>query len=172
MIQPLLIVPKVYNDSRGYFLETYNQKMISELGINNEFVQDNHSYSAQNVLRGLHYQTKQSQGKLVTVVVGEILDVAVDLTTGAWYSFVLSEENKHSLWIPQGFAHGFYVRSECAHVIYKATDFYSPESERTILWNDPDLGIDWQLKREPVMSEKDQKGTPWHSQSLGAEDLS
>jgi dTDP-4-dehydrorhamnose 3,5-epimerase len=163
MTQPTLVVPKVYKDYRGYFLETYNQRKFSELGIYKEFVQDNHSYSEQDVLRGLHYQTKQPQGKLVTVIVGEILDVAVDLITGAWQSFVLSEENRCSLWIPQGFAHGFYVRSACAHVTYKTTDFYSPESEHTILWNDPDLGIEWQLHREPIVSEKDQKGTPWRA---------
>jgi dTDP-4-dehydrorhamnose 3,5-epimerase len=164
---PTLHIPKVYRDSRGYFLETYNRRVIRELGIFKEFVQDNHSYSERDVLRGLHYQTIQPQGKLVTVIVGEILDVAVNLTTGAWWSFVLSEENKNSLWIPQGFAHGFYVRSECAHVIYKATDFYSPESEHTILWNDPVLSIDWQLRTEPIVSEKDQKGTSWGLRKLG-----
>lgn len=169
---PTIIKPRVFKDNRGYFLESYNQRTFADLGIYKDFVQDNHSYSKYNVLRGLHYQTKQPQGKLVTVIAGEILDVAVDLNSGEWQSFILSEENKYSLWIPQGFAHGFYVRSESAHVTYKATDFYSPDSEHTILWNDPDLGIDWQLLQDPIVSEKDQKGTPWHSQSMGAKDLS
>jgi dTDP-4-dehydrorhamnose 3,5-epimerase len=159
----LLLEPRVFGDDRGFFLESYNQRVFAELGIREQFVQDNHSYSARNVIRGLHYQIRQAQGKLVRVVAGEILDVALDLrrsspTFGKWESFKLSGENKHLLWIPRGFAHGFRVVSETAHVLYKATDFYSPEHERTIVWNDPQLNIDWQLDGEPVISAKDQRG--------------
>jgi dTDP-4-dehydrorhamnose 3,5-epimerase len=162
----LLLEPRMFGDDRGFFLESYNQRAFAELGIREQFVQDNHSYSARNVIRGLHYQIRQAQGKLVRVVSGEILDVALDLrrssaTFGKWESFRLSGENKWILWIPRGLAHGFRVVSETAHVLYKATDFYAPEQERTIVWNDPQLNIDWQLDGEPVISVKDQRGLPF-----------
>jgi dTDP-4-dehydrorhamnose 3,5-epimerase len=158
-----VIEPQVFGDARGFFLESYNEKNMAELGIRDRFVQDNHSSSRRNVLRGLHYQIKHAQGKLVRAVVGEILDVAVDLRLsssnfGKWEAVRLSEENKHMLWIPAGFAHGFRVISETAHVLYKATDYYAPEHERTLAWNDPDLKIDWELNAEPTVSAKDQKG--------------
>lgn len=159
----VILEPRVFGDERGFFLESYNQKVFSELGIDEHFVQDNHSSSRRNVLRGLHYQIKHAQGKLVRVVQGEILDVAVDLrrsssTFGGWEAVRLSGENKHMLWIPPGFAHGFRVISEQAHVLYKTTDYYSPEHERTLAWNDPDLKIEWELDGEPVISAKDQRG--------------
>lgn len=162
----LLLEPRVFGDDRGFFLESYNQRTLAELGVRERFVQDNHSYSGRNVIRGLHYQIRQAQGKLVRVVAGEILDVALDLrrsspTFGKWESFRLSGENKWILWIPSGLAHGFRVVSETAHVLYKATDFYAPEQERTIVWNDPQLNIDWQLDGEPVISAKDQRGLPF-----------
>ena len=158
-----LLEPRVFGDDRGFFLESYNEREFAKLGIHGTFVQDNHSFSARNVLRGLHYQLPQPQGKLVRVIVGEILDIAVDLrqsssTFGKWESFRLSGENKRMLWVPPGFAHGFRVVSETAHVLYKTTDFYAPERERTVAWNDPDLKIDWQLEGEPVLSAKDQRG--------------
>ncbi len=159
----LLIEPRVFGDERGFFLESYNQRTFSELGIGEAFVQDNHSYSEKNVVRGLHYQLQQPQGKLVRAVVGEILDVAVDIrrsspTFGKWEAFTLSDKTKRMLWVPRGFAHGFRVVSACAHVLYKTTDFYAPEHERTIAWNDPALDIDWQLDGEPIVSPKDQQG--------------
>jgi dTDP-4-dehydrorhamnose 3,5-epimerase len=163
-----ILEPRVFGDDRGFFLESYNEKVFAEAGINERFVQDNHSSSSRNVLRGLHYQIKQTQGKLVRVVEGEILDVAVDLqrsspTFGKWEAVRLSGENKRMLWIPRGFAHGFRVISEQAHVLYKATDYYSREHERTLAWNDPDVNIDWALEGEsvvsaPVVSEKDERG--------------
>jgi len=161
-----LIEPKVFGDARGFFLESYNEREMAELGIREHFVQDNHSYSSQNVIRGLHYQIHRPQGKVVRVVVGEILDVALDVrrnskTFGQWESFELSGDNKRMLWIPSGFAHGFRVVSETAHVLYKATDFYAPESERTIAWNDPELQIDWKLDGEANISAKDQHGVPF-----------
>ena len=159
----LLIEPRVFGDDRGFFLESYSERAFAEIGIPERFVQDNHSYSGKNVIRGLHYQFGQPQGKLVRVVTGEILDVALDLrrsspTFGKWQPFTLSGENKRMLWIPSGFAHGFHVVSETAHVLYKATDFYAPEQERTVAWNDPQLKIDWQLAGEPIISTKDQRG--------------
>ena len=160
----LLIEPQVFGDDRGFFFESYNQKGFSDkIGINTDFVQDNHSRSAQNVLRGLHYQMQQPQGKLVRTVVGEIFDVAVDIrksspTFGQWVGYLLSAENKRQLWIPAGFAHGFLVVSEIAEVLYKTTDYYAPQHERCIIWNDPDLGIDWPLKATPILSTKDQAG--------------
>lgn len=162
----LLLEPRVFGDDRGYFLETYNELVFAEIGIREKFVQDNQSYSKRNVLRGLHYQIQQPQGKLVRAITGEIVDVVVDLrqsspTLGKWESFRLSGDNKRMLWVPVGFAHGFCVVSETAHVSYKATDFYAPEHERTISWNDPDLAIDWQLNGEPNVSAKDQRGTPF-----------
>jgi dTDP-4-dehydrorhamnose 3,5-epimerase len=158
-----VLEPRVFGDARGFFLESYNQRTMAELGIHERFVQDNHSFSAGNVLRGLHYQIPHPQGKLIRAVVGQILDVAVDLrknsaTFGKWDAVVLSGDNKHSLWIPPGLAHGFRVMSDNAHVLYKTTDFYHPELERTIVWNDPDLKIDWQLKGDPLISAKDQRG--------------
>ena len=159
----LLLQPRVFGDDRGFFLESYNQRAFTELGIRDAFVQDNHSCSEKNVVRGLHYQIRQPQGKLVRVIAGEILDVALDLrrsspTFAEWESFTLSGENKLMLWIPQGFAHGFCVASASAHVVYKATDFYAPEHERTIAWNDQKLRIDWQLDGEPIVSPRDQRG--------------
>jgi dTDP-4-dehydrorhamnose 3,5-epimerase len=159
----LLLEPRVFGDDRGFFLESYNERLFAEIGIREKFVQDNHSYSSRNVLRGLHYQIQQPQGKLVRVITGEILDVVVDLrqsspTLGKWESFRLSGDNKRMLWVPAGFAHGFCVVSETTHVTYKATDFYAPEHERSLLWNDPDLAIDWQLAGEAIVSGKDQRG--------------
>jgi dTDP-4-dehydrorhamnose 3,5-epimerase len=161
----LLLEPRVFGDDRGFFLESYNQRTFAELGIAEAFVQDNHSFSERNVIRGLHYQIHQPQGKLVRVITGEILDVALDVrrgspTFGKWQSFNLSGENKRMLWVPRGFAHGFRVVSPTAHVLYKTTDFYAPEHERTVAWNDPALNIAWQLDGEPIVSAKDQRGVP------------
>jgi dTDP-4-dehydrorhamnose 3,5-epimerase len=162
----LIIEPKLFSDARGFFYESYNQKAFSEkAGISVDFVQDNHSRSAQNVLRGLHYQVKQPQGKLVRAIAGAIFDVAVDIrksspTFGQWVGCLLSAENKRQLWIPSGFAHGFLVVSEAAEVLYKTTDYYAPQHERCLLWNDPDLAIDWPLIDSPVLSAKDQVGQP------------
>jgi len=159
----VILEPRVFGDERGFFLESYNERVFMELGIDERFVQDNHSSSRRNVLRGLHYQIKQAQGKLVRVVEGEVLDVAVDLrrgspTFGGWEAVRLSGENKRMLWIPKGFAHGFRVISEKAQVLYKATDYYAPEYERTLAWNDPGLKIDWELEGDPIVSAKDQRG--------------
>ena len=159
----LILEPRVFGDERGFFLESYNQQAFAELGIETRFVQDNHSSSRRRVLRGLHYQIQQTQGKLVRAVEGEILDVAVDMrrsspTFGAWEAVMLSSENKRMLWIPPGFAHGFHVLSEIAQVLYKTTDYYAPEHERTVMWNDPNLKIDWKLNGEPIVSAKDQRG--------------
>jgi dTDP-4-dehydrorhamnose 3,5-epimerase len=160
-----MIAPKVFGDDRGFFLESYNRHAMTALGIDLEFVQDNHSRSGHGVLRGLHYQIRQPQGKLVRVVAGEIFDVAVDLrraspTFGKWVGMVLSAENKRMAWIPPGFAHGFYVVSDSAEVLYKASDYYAPEHERSLLWNDPALNIEWPLSGEPLLSDKDRKGLP------------
>ena len=163
----VMIEPRVFGDDRGFFYESYNEKTFTEAtGITRNFVQDNHSRSQKNVLRGLHYQIQQPQGKLVRVVVGEVLDVAVDIrksspTFGQWVSCLLSAENKRLFWVPEGFAHGFLVLSDAAEFLYKTTDYYAPEYERTILWNDADLNIDWQLKEEPILSKKDQAGVPF-----------
>jgi dTDP-4-dehydrorhamnose 3,5-epimerase len=159
----LVIEPKVFGDARGFFLESYNQKVMAEIGIDGIFVQDNHSFSARNVLRGMHYQVQKPQGKLVRVIAGEILDVIVDLRKrssgyGKWRGCRLSGENMRMLWIPAGLAHGFRVTSETAHVLYKTTDFYAPELERTIAWSDRELGIDWELDGEPIVSAKDAAG--------------
>jgi dTDP-4-dehydrorhamnose 3,5-epimerase len=159
----VILEPRVFGDERGFFLESYNEKIFAEVGIAERFVQDNHSSSRRNVLRGLHYQIQQAQGKLVRVVEGEILDVAVDVrrsssTFGGWEAVRLSAENKRMLWIPPGFAHGFRVISETAQVLYKATDYYAPQHERTLAWNDPDLKIAWELDGEPIVSAKDQRG--------------
>ena len=162
----LIIEPKVFGDERGFFLESFNQKTFREkTGVTVQFVQDNHSRSAKNVLRGLHYQVKQTQGKLVRVVLGEVYDVAVDIrrsspTFGQWTGCLLSEANKRQLWVPPGFAHGFVVLSETADCLYKTTDYYAPEHERSILWNDPQLGIDWKITDKPVLSAKDRAGIP------------
>jgi dTDP-4-dehydrorhamnose 3,5-epimerase len=163
-----VLEPRVFGDARGFFLESYNERVMAELGISERFVQDNHSSSTRNVVRGLHYQIRHVQGKLVRVVVGEILDMIVDLrkssrTFGQWGAVPLSGENKRMLWIPPGFAHGFRVVSESAHVLYKATDYYEPASERTLAWNDPELKIDWQLDGEPIVSSKDQRGIPFRA---------
>lgn len=160
----VLIRPIVYEDPRGFFMETYREDRFAAGGIPQHFVQENHSRSQLGVLRGLHYQIRQAQGKLVRVISGEIFDVAVDIrrsspTFGKWVGLVLSAENRHQLWIPEGFAHGFYVLSASAEVVYKVTDYYAPEWERSILWNDPRIGIDWRLTGvEPILSQKDMDG--------------
>jgi len=162
----LVLEPKVFGDARGFFFENYNRRTFAAAtGLDVEFVQDNHSRSVRHVLRGLHYQIRQPQGKLVRVSAGEIWDVAVDLRRGSpsfgkWAAAKLDAESHRMLWIPPGFAHGFAVLSESADVLYKATDFYAPEHERTLLWNDPALGISWPLPGEPVMTDKDRRGTP------------
>jgi len=160
----LILEPKVFGDARGFFLESYNENAMAGLGISARFVQDNHSYSGRNVVRGLHYQICHPQGKLVRVAAGEILDVAVDLrrnspTFGKWNGVKLSGENFRMLWIPPGLAHGFRVLSDGAHVLYKATDFYHPECERTLAWNDPEVNIDWQMMGRATVSDKDASGT-------------
>ena len=160
----LIIEPRVFGDTRGFFFESYNERAFAEAtGQQVHFVQDNHSRSAQGVLRGLHYQIQQPQGKLVRVVRGSVFDVAVDLRKhsprfGQWVGVVLSEDNHRQLWIPPGFAHGFLVTSESADFLYKTTDYYAPEHERCLLWNDPALGIDWPLLGEPQLSVKDRAG--------------
>jgi dTDP-4-dehydrorhamnose 3,5-epimerase len=168
----LILEPKVFSDDRGFFLESYNEKTMSETGIREHFVQDNHSFSTRNVVRGLHYQVG-SQGKLIRAVTGEILDIAVDLrrsspTFGQWHGLNLSETNRLVLWIPAGFAHGFCVLSEGAHVLYKASSFYDPKAERTIAWNDSVLKIDWQLSGPPIISEKDNRGVPFREAEVFA----
>ncbi len=160
----LLAEPKVFGDARGFFLESWNAKAFAEAGITAAFVQDNHSRSPRGVLRGLHYQIRQPQGKLVRVVAGEVFDVAVDLrrsapTFGRWAGERLSAENKRMLWIPPGFAHGFLVLSESADFLYKTTDYYAPEHERVLAWNDPELGIKWPLAGTPTLSARDAAGT-------------
>jgi dTDP-4-dehydrorhamnose 3,5-epimerase len=162
----LLIEPKVFGDARGFFFESFNQKAFdAAMGLNLNFVQDNHSRSAKGVLRGLHYQTQQPQGKLVRVVRGSVFDVAVDLrqsspTFGQWVGAELSEDNHRQLWVPPGFAHGFVVTSESADFLYKTTDYYAPQFERCIAWNDPAIGIAWPLDAPPQLSAKDQAGLP------------
>lgn len=161
----LIIEPKVFGDDRGFFYESFNQRRFSELtGVADSFVQDNHSKSARNVLRGLHYQIQQPQGKLVRVIAGEVWDIAVDIRRnspgfGKWVGVNLSAANKRMLWIPKGFAHGFIVLSDSAEFLYKTTDYWAPEHERCIIWNDSDLAIDWQLgDAKPLLSAKDQAG--------------
>ena len=157
----LILEPRVFGDERGFFLESYNRRTLSEAaGIEADFVQDNHSRSSRGVLRGLHYQIIQPQGKLVRVIAGEVFDVAVDLrrsspTFGTWAGVILSAENKRMFWVPPGFAHGFLVLSASADFLYKTTQFYAPEHERAIIWNDADLGIDWPAGIEPELSAKD-----------------
>ncbi|GIX29053.1 dTDP-4-dehydrorhamnose 3,5-epimerase [Pelomicrobium sp. G1] len=169
----LLIEPKVFEDERGFFFESFNQRAFREAtGLNPAFVQDNHSRSFKNVLRGLHYQLPpKAQGKLVRVVAGEVFDVAVDLrrrspTFGRWVGTRLSGENKRMLWIPEGFAHGFLVLSEYADFLYKTTDYYSPEHERTLAWNDPAIAIRWPLEDRPILSVKDRTGQPLKEATL------
>jgi dTDP-4-dehydrorhamnose 3,5-epimerase len=160
----LLLEPRLFADDRGFLFESFNQRVFEEAtGIRRVFVQDNHSRSDNGVLRGLHYQVRQAQGKLVRVIAGGVFDVVVDLrrpsaTFREWAAFVLSAENKRQLWVFEGFAHGFVVTSDRAEMIYKATDYYAPEHERTLLWNDPDLGITWPVAGEPVLSPKDAAG--------------
>lgn len=160
----VLFEPKVFGDDRGFFFESFNKSVFEEAtGLRRNFVQDNHSRSVRNVLRGLHYQIRQPQGKLVRVIAGEVFDVSVDIrksspTFGKWIGETLSAENKRILWIPEGFAHGFLVLSDVAEFIYKTTDYWAPEYERTIIWNDPILAINWQNDVEPVLSGKDAKG--------------
>ncbi|WP_321901631.1 dTDP-4-dehydrorhamnose 3,5-epimerase [Burkholderia cenocepacia] len=167
-----IIEPKVFGDERGFFFESFNYKKFSEaIGRDVVFVQDNHSKSARNVLRGLHYQIQHTQAKLVRVVSGEVFDVAVDLrrsspTFGKWLGVMLSAENNRQLWIPEGFAHGFVVTSDSAEFLYKTTDYWYPEYERTIIWNDPQLDIDWPLDEVPVVSVKDQQGVPFVTANL------
>jgi dTDP-4-dehydrorhamnose 3,5-epimerase len=168
----LIIEPKVFEDDRGFFFESFNRRSFAEkTGVEADFVQDNHSRSSQDVLRGLHYQIQQPQGKLVRVVAGAVFDVAVDIrksapTFGKWVGCLLSAENKRLLWVPVGFAHGFLVVSQTAEVLYKATDYYAPGQERCILWNDPDLAINWELTAPPVLSAKDQAGQPFKAAEL------
>jgi dTDP-4-dehydrorhamnose 3,5-epimerase len=160
-----ILEPRVFGDARGFFLESFNARVFRELGVDADFVQDNHSRSRRGVLRGLHYQIRRAQGKLVRVVAGEVFDVAVDLrrsspTFGRSVAVTLSDANKRMLWIPPGFAHGFLVVSESADFLYKTTDYWFPEHERTLLWNDPALAIDWPLDGEPLLAAKDAAGTP------------
>lgn len=168
----LLLEPRVYQDERGFFLESYNRRTFREAtGLEVDFVQDNQSFSVRNVLRGLHYQVRQAQGKLVEVMAGEIFDVAVDLrrrspTFGNWVGVTITGGGHRMIWIPPGFAHGYIVLSEHAIVFYKTTDFYAPEHERTILWNDPALGIRWPLEGEPIVSDKDRRGSAFRSADL------
>lgn len=163
----LLIEPRVFGDSRGFFYESFNERVFTEqTGVAAHFVQDNHSKSARGVLRGLHYQIRHAQGKLVRVCRGAVLDVVLDIrrsspTFGQSFSSILSEDNKLQMWIPPGFAHGFAVLEDDTEFLYKTTDYWMPEHERSILWNDPALAIDWQLQCAPILSEKDQRGTPF-----------
>ena len=158
--------PKVFGDERGFFMETFRQSWMEQIGVPLQFVQENHSLSRKGTLRGLHYQLQQPQGKLVRVVAGEVYDVAVDVrrsspTFGQWVGEYLSAENKKMMWVPPGFAHGFYVVSESAEFLYKCTDYYAPEHERSLLWNDPNVGVEWPIGDEPpLLSDKDRQGLP------------
>ncbi|MBF0428192.1 MAG: dTDP-4-dehydrorhamnose 3,5-epimerase [Magnetococcales bacterium] len=160
----LVLDPKIFGDSRGFFFESFNQRDFTQAtGLDGHFVQDNHSRSSKGVLRGLHYQIQHPQGKLVRVTHGEVFDVAVDLrrnspTFGKWDGVILSAENKHQLWIPPGFAHGFVVTSDSAEFLYKTTDYWHPEHERCLLWNDPEVGIQWPIDFEPILATKDANG--------------
>lgn len=168
----VILEPKVFGDERGFFFESFNERTWRELtGADVRFIQHNHSRSAGNVLRGLHYQIQQPQGKLVRVIAGEVFDVAVDIrksspTFGQWFGTMLSAENKHQMWVPAGFAHGFCVTSEYAEFLYLTTEYWAPEYERCIAWNDPDLAITWPLTAEPVISVKDQQGTRFKDADL------
>ena len=163
----LVVEPRIFGDERGFFYESFNQRVWEEkTGLKTIFIQDNHSRSGHNVLRGLHYQVKQPQGKLIRVVLGKVYDVAVDIredspTFGKWEALTLSAENKLMLWIPEGFAHGFLVLSPVAEFLYKTTDYWAPECERTLIWNDPGLAINWPLDGPPVLSAKDKEGKTW-----------
>jgi dTDP-4-dehydrorhamnose 3,5-epimerase len=162
-----LLEPRIFEDSRGFFFESYNQRVLAGLAIPGPFVQDNQSFSHKDVVRGLHYQIEQAQGKLIRCLVGEIFDVAVDIrrnspTFGKWVGEILSAANHRMLWIPTGFAHGFMVLSDGAEVLYKATDFYAPQHERTILWDDPTLNIEWPHRKQAILSAKDLAGDPLH----------
>ncbi len=160
----LLVEPKVFGDERGFFFESFNHRVwLEKTGINRDFVQDNHSRSIKGVLRGIHYQIQQAQGKLVRVIAGEVFDVAVDLrrsssTFGKWVGVHMSAENKKQLWVPEGFGHAFVVLSESAEFLYRTTDYYAPQHERCIIWNDPDISIEWPMDFSPILSEKDAKG--------------
>ena len=160
----LILEPKVFGDERGFFMESYNRHLFNQAtNLSSNFVQDNHSRSTKNVLRGLHYQIQQPQGKLLRVVRGSVYDVAVDIrksspTFGQWVGVELSEDNHRQFWVPAGFTHGFLVLSDCADFLYKTTDYYAPEHERCILWNDPSIGIDWPINGEPQLSSKDKDG--------------
>jgi dTDP-4-dehydrorhamnose 3,5-epimerase len=162
----LIIEPTVYGDERGFFLESFNEREMGKIGIDAHFVQDNHARSSRNVLRGLHYQLTQPQGKLVRVVSGIVFDVAVDmrrdsLAFGKWVGVELSADNKRIFWLPAGIAHGYLVLSDTADFVYKATDYYAPKSERSLLWNDPEIGIEWPFNGEPILSAKDVAGIPF-----------
>lgn len=168
-----IIEPTVFGDERGFFMETWNQQRFEERVTKRKtsFVQDNHSKSRQGILRGLHYQTENTQGKLVRVVAGEVFDVAVDIrkgsdTFGQWVGVYLSAENKRQLWVPEGFAHGFYVTSEEAEFVYKCTDYYNPNAEHSIIWNDPNIGIEWPITIDPSLSEKDSNAKQLSEQVL------
>jgi dTDP-4-dehydrorhamnose 3,5-epimerase len=170
LAEVVLIEPKVFEDPRGFFMETWEARKFAAGGIATQFVQDNHSSSSQWVLRGLHYQLRQTQGKLVRVTQGEVFDVAVDVrrsspTYGQWVGEYLSGSNRRMMWVPPGFAHGFLVMSEKVEFLYKCTDFYDPGSERTLLWNDPAIGVQWPLPAgvTPIISDKDRKGSTWES---------
>lgn len=164
----LLLRPKVFGDHRGFFLESWNRKRFEQIGLDIDFVQDNHSRSARDILRGMHYQVKQTQGKLVRVVQGAVFDAVVDMrrsspTFGRWVGVELNESNNHLLWVPPGFAHGFLVLSESADFLYKCTDYYAPEHERSLQWNDPDVAIAWPLRAgaTPKLAARDANGTPF-----------
>jgi dTDP-4-dehydrorhamnose 3,5-epimerase len=160
----MILEPQIFTDHRGFFFESYNKRTFKEvIGVDVDFVQDNHTKSRKNVLRGLHYQVVRPQGKLLRVLTGEIWDVAVDVrrdspTLGKWVAFPISAESKRMVWIPGGFAHGFLVKSESAEVLYKVTDYYAKQHERTIAWDDPDLAIEWPLSGDPILTEKDKQG--------------
>ncbi len=162
-----IIEPTVFDDKRGFFMQTWQQRQFDELVAKRIFVQDNHSKSTKGILRGLHYQTENTQGKLVRVISGEVFDVAVDIRTGSptfgqWVGAYLSADNKRQLWIPEGFAHGFYATSETAEFVYKCTDYYNPQAEISIRWDDADIGIDWPITKAPIVSEKDRDGMRLH----------
>ncbi|MFZ6646300.1 dTDP-4-dehydrorhamnose 3,5-epimerase [Undibacterium sp. TJN25] len=170
----LILEPRVFGDDRGFFYESFNQKKFQELtGVDAEFVQDNHSMSARNVLRGLHYQIQQTQGKLVRATVGEVYDVVVDLRKssprfGKWVGLTLSADNKRMLWVPPGFAHGFVVTSDKAEFLYKTTDYWAPEHERCLMWNDPTVGVQWPDNLAPILSAKDEQGKSLHEAEVFA----
>ncbi|WP_394777656.1 dTDP-4-dehydrorhamnose 3,5-epimerase [Undibacterium sp.] len=170
----LVLEPRVFGDDRGFFYESFNQKKFRELtGVDAEFVQDNHSMSARNVLRGLHYQIQQTQGKLVRATVGEVYDVVVDMRKssprfGKWVGLTLSADNKRMLWVPPGFAHGFVVTSDKAEFLYKTTDYWAPEHERCLMWNDPAVGVQWPDNLTPILSAKDEQGKLLHEAEVFA----